>query len=226
MEQTTAPQEAAKATKKAEKISVKMDDGRTVEFGQKQKLVKTPTRNEDGSLTVRLDFSNGETRLFKLRDDMLGQFALHGASQKLGDEISNVEKIEDCVEAIDQLMQRLDAGNWDKEREGGSMAGVSVLVKALVRFYAGSDTPVTVEQVRAYLGTLDAKTKTALRASPEIQPHVKAIEAEQEAARAARGAGKASVDVASVLAGLKAGPATSVFTQAGTAAESVGDAPV
>lgn len=184
-------------------------DGRTREFAGKKRLHKESVTTPEGALQVRLDFRNGETRLFTIRPDMLAKFALHGAEQKLGDEISSIEGIDDAVEAIDQLMQRLDAGEWTKEREGGTgMAGASILTKAMVEF-----SQLPIDKVREYLLTLDNKTKMALRKSAELAPIVERLEAEAAARAAARGAGKPTVDVGAVLAGLKAGPATSAFTQ-------------
>lgn len=205
-ESTVTTETKAKSANEA----VKMLNGTVVEFTPKQRLKKSSITAENGDLQVRLDFRNGESRLFTIRPDMLAKFALHGAEQKLGDEISNVEKIDDAVEAIDQLMQRLDNGDWTKEREGGSgLAGASVLTKALVEF-----TKTPVQQVRDYLAKLDAKTKTALRNSAEIQPIIKRLEAEAEARAAARGAATPAIDVAGVLAGLKAAPVNSVFPPA------------
>lgn len=203
MTETTKPAKPANE-------SVAMLNGTTVEFTPKQRLKKTSITNADGSLQVRLDFRNGETRIITLRPDMIPTYALHGAEQKLGDEISNVEKIDDAVEAVDQLIQRLDGGDWTKEREGSNgLAGASVLTKALVEF-----TGTAVAQVREYLAKLDGKTKNALRASPEINPIIKRLEAEAEARAAARGQGAAPIDVGSVLAGLKSAPVNSVFPPA------------
>lgn len=192
---------------KAAPETVTLLDGRTREFAGKKRLHKESIAEADGALKVRLDFRNGETRLFTLRADMIAQFALHGAEQKLGDEISSIDSIDDAVEAIDQLMQRLDAGDWTKEREGGTgMAGASILTKAMVEF-----SQMPVEKVREYLTTLDNKTKLALRKSAELAPIVERLEAEAAARAAARGAGKPTVDVGAVLAGLKAAPQNSAF---------------
>lgn len=193
----------AETKAKAVPETITLLDGRTRDFTEKKRLHKASETLPDGRMQVRLDFRNGETRLFTLRPDMVAQFALHGAEQKLGDEISNVDSIDDAVEAIDQLMQRLDAGDWTKEREGGSgLAGACVLTKAMV-VVTGS----TVEQVRAYLATMDNKVKVALRNSAELSPTIKQIEAEIAARRAAAGKGAPAIDVAAVLAGVKLPPA-------------------
>lgn len=178
--------------------TVTMDDGRQVEFSGKKRLDKN-ILIEGNTVKVRLDFVNGETRTFTVPPSLLLQCAGHGASQKLGDEISDVTDIEDAVEAIDQLMARLEAGEWRVTREGGSsMAGASILAKALVEV---TGQPVGV--VRQYLAGLDNKTKAALRASAEVGPTVQRLEAEKAARAAARGKEAPAIDVSNVLAGLK-----------------------
>ena len=44
--------------------TVTMTDGRVVDFAGKRKLLKESSVNADGKVQVRLDFRNGETRLF------------------------------------------------------------------------------------------------------------------------------------------------------------------
>ena len=174
--------------------TVTMDDGRTVDFTGDKRLIKTSIENADGTLAVRLDWVNGETRTHKLNPAILAKYALHGAEQKLGDEISGVKELEDAIEAVDQLMTRLDSGDWTKERDGSGMAGASVLAKALVKVSGQS-----IETVRKYLAGLDNKTKLALRGTPQIAPVIKEIEAEI-AARSAKAA--PTIDVSATLTAL------------------------
>lgn len=189
------------ATKAPKEItSVTMDDGRIVEFSGKKRLDKTVIVAE-GKVSIRLDFLNGETRTFTVPDTLLLQFAGHGASQKLGDEISDVAKVEDAIEVIDTLMQRLEAGKWQADRATGpssGLAGASVLAKALVKV---TGQPITV--VRDYLGGLDGKTKAALRQQPAVATVIRELEAEAQARAAASGKGNAAADQAkAVLDGL------------------------
>ena len=117
--------------KTAELTPVQMTDGRVVNFTTKKRLDKTLIKNEDGSLQVRLDWRNGETRLFTLRPDMIADYALHGAGQKLGDEAAGIDDLDDAIEAVDQLTLRLDNGEWNMQSTGGSgMAGASILARA------------------------------------------------------------------------------------------------
>ena len=69
--------------------TVTMTDGRIVDFPGKRKLLKTSEVTAEGSVQVRLDFRNGQTRLFTVPGNLLTKFAAHGAEQKLGDEIAN-----------------------------------------------------------------------------------------------------------------------------------------
>ena len=191
----------AKSTPEVTKVT--MTDGREVEFTGKRRLEKVGIENPDGTLAVRLDWRNGETRTFQLPMDLLPKFAMHGALQKLGDESSGVDDIEDAVEVTDQLIGRLEVGEWRVTSEGGSgMAGASILARALVEV-----TGQPIAAVRQYLGTQSNKVKLALRASAEVMPVIQRLEKEKAERAAARGktttAGP-SVDTEAALAGLRA----------------------
>lgn len=170
--------------------SVKLTDGRVVDFPGKRQLIKTSKANDDGSLQVTLDFRNGETRLFTIPPAMTAQFALHGAEQKLGDEIAGVKDIDDAVLAVDELIDRLYNGEWGVKREASGIAGTSVLVRALVEV-----TGKTVEQVKAFLAGKTHAEKMALRVSAKVKPVVDRIEAEKATK-------KANVDTDAMLAEL------------------------
>lgn len=148
--------------------TVVMRDGRTVEFPGKRKMQKTSYQSENGDLTVRLDFINGETRIVKLNPALINKYALHGAEQKLGDEIAGESDIDDAILAIDQLVERLDKGEWTQARESGGMSGTSVLVKALVE-YNGKP----VEVVKAFLKDKTQAQKMALRGA--MKPNAQGI---------------------------------------------------
>lgn len=194
--------------------TITMDDGRAVEFTGKSRVKKESFfRTEaDGTATVsvRLDFRNGETRTFSLKTGLMfdpgnpsHKTALrsisHGLEQKLGDSYSGVQDIDDSIEIVDQLMERLSKGEWVAAREGASgLAGVSILCKALVEA-----TGLPVDKIREQLSAWDAKTKAALRADPGIAPIVKRLEAEKAARAAAGGKGKPAIDTSALLAGLK-----------------------
>ena len=159
--------------------TVTMTDGRVVDFAGKRKLLKESSVTADGKVQVRLDFRNGETRLFSIPDALLNKFAAHGAEQKLGDEIAGLTDVEDCVLAVDELIDRLYNGEWSVKREANGMAGTSVLVRALVEH-----TGKTVEQIKQFLSGKSQAEKVALRNNPKIKPIVERIEAEKASKKA------------------------------------------
>ena len=63
--------------------TVIMQDGRVVDFAGKKKLLKDASVTGEGKVQVRLDFRNGETRIFTIPDNLLNKFAAHGAEQLL-----------------------------------------------------------------------------------------------------------------------------------------------
>lgn len=172
--------------------TVTMQDGRVVDFTGKKKLLKDGSVTAEGKVQVRLDFRNGETRIFTIPDNLLNKFAAHGAEQKLGDEIAGLTEIDDCVLAIDELIDRLYNGDWSVKRESSGMAGTSVLVRALVEH-----TGKTVEQIKAFLSGKSQAEKVALRNNPKIKPIVDRIESEKAAK-------KTSVDTDALLGELDA----------------------
>jgi len=185
------------ATEAPTKTPVTMTDGRTVEFGKKQKLVKTSTINDSG-VSVRLDFVNGETRLFTIPAELMTRFAAHGAEQKLGDAIAGETEVADAVLSVDDLITRLTAGEWSVRREAGAFAGTSILIRALVEASGKS-----VEDVKAFLAPKTQAEKLALRRSNQLRPIIERLEAEK-----AKNS-KTAVDTDSLLGelGLDAGEA-------------------
>lgn len=154
--------------------TVTMDDGRIVDFAGKRKMLKASSVSPEGVVAVRLDFRNGETRLFTVPAKLTDKFVAHGAEQKLGDEIAGLEDVADCVEAVDVLMTRLEAGEWGVARESSGMSGQSVLVRALVQL-----TGKTVENVREFLSKKTQAEKMTLRNSDKVKPLVEKLEAEK-----------------------------------------------
>jgi hypothetical protein len=169
---------AATPKAKREVKTIVMTDGREVEFAGKRRLLKTAEISEDGfDVTIRLDFVNGETRSLSLAANkpLFAKFAAHGMLQKLGDEVAGLEDVEDMVIAEEELISRLEGGEWGAERtksESSAMAGLSVLAKALVEV-----SGKTAEQVKSYLKGKTNSEKLALRANPTIKPIIEKLEA-------------------------------------------------
>lgn len=168
--------EATPVAKKTtvEKTPVTMSDGRVVEFNKKQKLVKTSSIGDNGEVSVRLDFVNGETRNFTMREDMVARFAAHGAEQKLGDAIAGETEIGDAVLAVDDLLGRLNNGEWTIARSAGAFSGTSILIQALVEASGKS-----VDDIKAFLANKTQAEKLALRRSDKLRPIIDRLEADK-----------------------------------------------
>jgi hypothetical protein len=199
--------EATPTKPKKEKAPVEVVQigDRQVEFPGKRKLQKeslfdncpeVPADATSISLTkeqtpaVRLDFRNGESRTFYIPLNLLLKSAAHGMEQKLGDETAGEEDVDDMVLSVDDLIERLNKGEWTQRREGGGMAGTSVLMKALIEF-----TKKTPEQIKEFLKNKSQNEKIALRNSGQLKPIVDRLEAEK-VSKAAK------VDTDALLAGL------------------------
>jgi hypothetical protein len=180
---------------KTEKIPVTMTDGRVVEFNKKQKLVKTSTF-DNGVVTTRLDFVNGETRDFTVPESLVLRFAAHGVEQKLGDAIAGESDMGDAVLSVDDLIKRLEAGEWNITRAAGGFAGTSILIQALVE---ASGKPV--EDIKGFLANKTQAEKLALRRSDKLRPIIERL----EAAKASKS--KSTVDTGALLGELGLGDA-------------------
>ena len=160
---------------KTDKTPVTMTDGRVVLFTPKQKLVKESLIDaENGIIITRLDFRNGQTRSLTIPGDMILRFAAHGAEQKLGDAIAGEKDFDDAVLAVESLITRLEAGEWNMPREAGAFTGASILLRALVEVSGKS-----IEEIKTFLETKTAAEKLALRRSAKLEPTIKRLEAEK-----------------------------------------------
>lgn len=213
-----APAPAATNSKAKREVEVvTMSDGRTVEFaGAKTKVLKEAivkvTRGDAvvdvpldqltaeelanthvGDIFVRMDFRNGTFRDFPLNPSLGLRFAAHGALQKYGDQLAGEDApdLDDWAASVDKLHKQLTEGEWKKAREGGSMAGTSVLIMALVEI-----TGKTKEEVAEYIKDWNQAEKAAMRRDPEVAPIVKRIE-EEKAAKLAH------VDTGKLKSGLR-----------------------
>jgi hypothetical protein len=160
----------------AEKVSVTMEDGRVLEFGLKQKMIKTS--HVDGSyVKTRFDFANGKSLTFIPSDAAIKSALIaHGAEQKIGDETAGVDEVDDCFLAVEAMIARLDKGEWSKERSKNGMSGTSILIRALVE-----SSGKTVDAVKAFLADKTQAQKLALRNNPKIKVIVDRLEAEKNA---------------------------------------------
>lgn len=169
--------------------SVEMTDGRIVDFPGKRKMQLSCEIDNDGFLDVKADFLNGETRAFTAAPTKLANFAKYGASQKFRDTIAGLDNIEDCVIAIDDLIDTLNKGEWTATRNSSnSYSGASTLQKALMRVYN-----LTADKAKAFLKDKTQAQKMALRNNAKLLPVIEEIEAEMNKKA------KATIDTDSLL---------------------------
>lgn len=152
--------EAPTKKAKTEVTTVKMSDGREVGFAGKRRMVKETLIDdskiavdgntitlEDGAVSIRLDFRNGETRTWAVPVSLVAKTCGHGGEQKLGDETAGDESIDDMLINVDDLLGRLRQGEWrTAAREGGGFSGASVVIRALMEA-----SGKTQEQIKDFL---------------------------------------------------------------------------
>lgn len=145
--------------------TVQMEDGRSVDFAGKRRMVKEVQVNETaGTVSVRFDFRNGATRTFNVSSENILQLAGHGAAQKIGDEAAGTEDLDDIVVAIDDMIERLNKGEWTAQRASGDgFSGASVVIKAICEV-TGKDVAFVKAFLQGKLDTATAKGEKLTRA--------------------------------------------------------------
>lgn len=165
--------------------SILMSDGTAQGFSPKKKLIKDVSVSDQGTVKIKLYFRNGEVREFLATNEeqTYAKAAAHGYSQKLGDECAGLDSVDDMVQAIDELIVRLDKGEWVGKREGGSAAGGSFLARALVEVTKKADESdeQARERVKKFLADKSQAEKLALRANARLKPIIERMEAEKAA---------------------------------------------
>lgn len=137
---------------------------------------KTPTI--DATITgdtLRLVFSHGEAMTLRtgmLSAEIIQQATMHGLKQKLVDaaaisrnpDTGKSATVQDKFDAVLEVYDRLCAGQWNKNREGGGATG-GLLLRALLAMHDGRKTR---EQIEAFLADKTDAEKAALRANPKV----------------------------------------------------------
>lgn len=168
-----------------EKISVSYANGVVKEFPARdtgdrvKRMLKDYHTDDDGNVFVDLYFRDGQERHYPLHENMVLTFAGHGGAQKYGDAVagSGYDDIDEMVWDLDKLHDRLFAGNWKAEREGGP-SGESILFKALMamaRDQEGDDfvESAAVKRFKAFLTDLTPNEKRNLQnGESELKPYI------------------------------------------------------
>ena len=158
--------------------NVQMEDGRTVSFAGKRKMLKEIIVH-GSEVGVRFDFRSGNTRTFKVPSQHMLYSAGHGYAQKLGDTVAglkdehgNPADEDDMLLEVEGLHEKLVAGDWNSVRSGGGFAGLSVLAKALMEL-TGKDAAA----IKDFLSKRSMAEKQALRSSDKLSPIIVRLEA-------------------------------------------------
>ena len=163
---------------------VKMEDGREVSFAGKRKALKS-SFFEGGEVKVRIDFRNGESRVWTVPGGLVEKAACHGGEQKYGDSYASLEDVEDMITACEKVQSNLLKGDWSSRVEGSGIAGTSVLLRALMEY-----TGKVRDDVKAFLEGKTQADKLALRNSTRANKagvSMKAIVERLEAEKIAKG---------------------------------------
>jgi len=129
-------------------------------------------------------FADGTERSVKWEDlsaDIMLRLAAHGLKQKVADGAAIPRDVEtgrsatndDKIGAMVAILQRVAAGEWNANREGGGNVG-GLLLRALVEMYPAK----TREQLADFLATKTDKEKAAMRGNPKVAAIIERIKLE------------------------------------------------
>lgn len=146
----------------------------------------TPTIGQSPNDTLTLRFANGRTLTIQVGDlspAILAQATMHGLKQKLVDAAAisrdpatgRAATIDTKFDAVNAVLGRLCAGEWNKRREGSPTGGL--LLRALVRLYP---TKAREDLISFLDGKSDAE-KAALRRNPKVAAVIEEIRGEDAA---------------------------------------------
>lgn len=127
----------------------------------------------------------------KLGDGVARQAMAHGIAQKVGDEYSGSgDDTNASIESAQAMIDRILAGEWLTEREGGSSRGDTILREAIVLVLSRAgkvmegDTPEAVANQAKLEEILGDKAKAkSWRNRPDVKAEVERIKIERAQAR-------------------------------------------
>lgn len=159
----------------------------------KRNAIARKTVNEGGNV-VSFDFSDGRKLLFemsKVPAEITARLALHGASQKIGDNYAGAESVEDAYTDAAEVIDQLYAGSFMAKRAAGEPR-IGLLIEALSRI---SGKPIDV--CREAIITMSDDLKKNLRADARLKQAMLAIQKERADAEVAAADG--GIDIGSLF---------------------------
>jgi alpha-N-acetylglucosamine transferase len=113
----------------------------------------------------------------------------YGLRQKLQDAYSSKKDPAEAQKALESLVERLTAGDWNAARQAGTAGSTTKLAQALFNVLAAAGQAKTLEEVQIVLKDLDEGQIKGLKAKPAIAAELAKIRAEELAAKAGAGGG-------------------------------------
>lgn len=144
--------------------------------------------------SVSFDFDEAGIVTFdlsKVSDEMLIQLALHGASQKIGDNYAGAKAATDGTEIdpnvwsfgqAESARDQIYSGDWNVRRAGGGAGAVSDLARAVAEAFPD----YSLEEAVAKIADCSKEEKAALRKFPAIAVVLERLKAERAAAKLER----------------------------------------
>jgi hypothetical protein len=166
-----------------------------VQVAKRPTIEATINMPEDGGAPMlALTFIDGRSLILdtaNLTDAIKQHAMMHGLKQKLVDaaaisrdpETGRAATVDTKFKAVEEVYERVLAGEWNKRREGGAGGSGGLLFRALCRKYADRKTP---EQLREWLDGKSDAQQAAMRKDPEIARIIEEIRTEKGDDGAAR----------------------------------------
>ena len=141
---------------------------------------------EDGTITFAFEDDTKEVFELSKAEALVRHLALHGASQKIGDEYSSAGSKPDPLAyakaCVQDMIERLYRGDWKQ-----ASAGIGKRANQFVLAFAEA-SGLSVEEAAAHIDGLEEEEKKALQAKPKIKAIILRMRAEAAAAKAAKAA--------------------------------------
>lgn len=139
------------------------------------KVTSNSRINPDGSVTVSLRFTNGETREYTMAPDhpLFTRAALHGLNQKFRDSFAGVQDPEEQISCFEAVAEQLSRNEWALRRVSAEEAVTgSYLARAVAALTGRSLT-----DVKAFLQSLSREERQALELVPEVAEKIRDLRA-------------------------------------------------
>lgn len=135
-------------------------------------------RNESDGTHIDLNFGDEHKRSFHLpvTHPLYNDFAAHGFSKKIRDQIGSATSAAEAVAQYDQLTSNFNEGKWNAQRNADAGPTVGILAKALARHYGKS-----LEAAQKFVSSMSKKQQADARKDPAIAACIAQINAEAPA---------------------------------------------